>query len=75
LPACWQAADPTTTAHAAPSSPGADCAFLADWRQYDGYFYLFYAGSDDGDSFQLRGHGKIGVARSRDLVEWRAPPK
>jgi hypothetical protein len=53
----------------------ANSAFLADWRQHDGYFYLFYAGSDDGDSFQLRGHGKIGVARSRDLVEWRVPPQ
>jgi hypothetical protein len=49
----------------------ANAAFLADWREYNGYFYLFYAGSADGDRFERRGHGKIGVARSRDLVEWR----
>lgn len=49
----------------------ANSAFLADWREHDGYFYLFYAGSLEGDRFELRGHGKIGVARSRDLVEWR----
>jgi hypothetical protein len=49
----------------------ANSAYLADWRRYDGHFYLFYAGANDGDSFDLRGHGKIGVARSRDLIEWR----
>jgi hypothetical protein len=48
----------------------ANSGYLTDWRRYDGYFYLFYAGSDDGDRFDLRGHGKIGVARSRDLREW-----
>ena len=53
----------------------ANSAYLADWRAYDGYFYLFYAGSTDGDRFDLRGHGTIGVARSRDLVEWRVPPE
>lgn len=51
----------------------ANAAFLADWRTYDGFFYLFYAGAADGDQFDLRGHGKIGVARSRDLVHWRVP--
>jgi hypothetical protein len=50
----------------------ANSGYLVDWREYDGYFYLFYAGSDDGDRFELRGHGKIGVARSRDLIHWRA---
>jgi hypothetical protein len=30
-----------------------------------------YAGSDDGDSFDLRGHGRVGLAR--DLVHWRLP--
>lgn len=33
---------------------------------------LFYAGSDDSESFGRRGHGKIRVSRSRDLVTWRA---
>jgi hypothetical protein len=51
----------------------ANAAFLADWRAYDGFFYLFYAGAVDGLSFELRGHGKIGVARARDLIHWRLP--
>jgi len=49
----------------------ANCGFLCDWREYDGYFYLFYAGANDSVSFQGRGHGKIGVARSRDLITWK----
>jgi hypothetical protein len=49
--------------------------FLCDWREYDGYFYLFYAGADDSDSFAGRGHGKIGVIRSRDLITWELPGK
>jgi hypothetical protein len=44
---------------------------LADWRAHDGFFYLSYAGSLDGERFDFRGHGKIGLARSRDLVHWR----
>ncbi|GIW40929.1 MAG: hypothetical protein KatS3mg076_1506 [Candidatus Binatia bacterium] len=51
----------------------ANSAYLADWRRYDGHFYLFYAGSSDGKSFELRGHGKIGMARSRDLEHWEVP--
>jgi hypothetical protein len=51
----------------------ANTGYLVDWRAYDGFFYLSYAGSDDGDAFELRGHGKIGLARSRDLVHWRLP--
>jgi hypothetical protein len=51
----------------------ANSASLSDWRSLDGYFYLFYAGSDDIDSFGGRSHGKIGVMRSRDLVNWRVP--
>jgi hypothetical protein len=56
-------------------NPGmhANSAYLADWRRFDGFFYLFYAGSEDGLVFENRGHGKIGVARSRDLVHWRLP--
>jgi hypothetical protein len=48
----------------------ANSAFLCDWRQHDGWFYLFYAGSTDDQRFAKRGHGKIGVARSRDLATW-----
>lgn len=51
----------------------ANSGFLADWREHDGHFYLFYAGSADHERFGGRGHGKIGVVRSRDLVHW-APP-
>jgi len=51
----------------------ANSACLCDWRERDGYFYLFYAGANDSESFAGRGHGKIGVARSRDLVLWRLP--
>jgi len=51
----------------------ANTGFLDDWRGGDGFFYLSYAGSLDSDSFQGRGHGKIGLARSRDLVHWRLP--
>lgn len=51
----------------------ANSGHLADWREHDGFFYLSYSGSDDGDSFELRGHGKLGLARSRDLIHWRTP--
>jgi hypothetical protein len=57
----------------------ANSAFLADWRAYDGFFYLFYAGATrdqtdpTGLGFEFRGHGKIGVVRSRDLIHWRLP--
>jgi len=51
----------------------ANSAFLCDWRAYDGYFYLFYAGCPDPKDFQGRGHGQIGVVRSRDLQHWRLP--
>lgn len=50
----------------------ANSAYLCDWRDHDGHFYLFYAGTnqptDDG-----RGHGRIGVVRSHDLVNWKLP--
>ena len=50
----------------------ANTAFLLDLRADDGWFYLFYSGADRLDP-DLRGHGKIGVARSRDLVNWYVP--
>jgi len=49
----------------------ANTGFINDWRHHDGFFYLTYSGSLDAESFERRGHGKIGVARSRDLVHWR----
>jgi hypothetical protein len=55
------------------SAMHANGAFLADWRPHDGYFYLFYAGAADHESFNRRGHCKIGVARSRDLLSWVVP--
>ena len=51
----------------------ANAGYLADWREHDGHFYLFYAGANDHESFERRGHGKIGVVRSRDLVHWKLP--
>lgn len=51
----------------------ANSAYLCDWREYDGYFYLFYAGTNDWLKFEERGHCKIGVARSKDLVQWHLP--
>ncbi len=50
----------------------ANSAYLCDWRAYDGYFYLFYAGTDQ-ETEDGRGHGKIGVVRSVDLVNWKLP--
>lgn len=51
----------------------ANSAFLCDWRRHDGYLYLFYAGANDRKSFEDRGHAKLGVVRSKDLVHWAAP--
>lgn len=51
----------------------ANTGFLADWRAHDGFFYLSYSGSLDHETFAGRGHGKIGLARSRDLMHWRLP--
>jgi len=50
----------------------ANTAFLLDLRDHDTWFYIFYSGADRLDP-DLRGHGKIGVARSRDLVHWYIP--
>lgn len=51
----------------------ANAAFLCDAREVDGFFYLFYAGSNETDRFEGRGHAKIGVARSSDLTTWDVP--
>ncbi len=52
----------------------ANAAFLADWRRYDGHFYLLYAGRTEGRSHLRRGDNRLGLARSRDLVNWTVPP-
>ncbi len=52
----------------------ANSAYLCDARRADGYWYLFYAGSEELTSFEGRGHAKIGIARSRDLRSWTVPP-
>lgn len=56
-------------------APGevANAAFLCDARSFDGHWYLFYAGSTELDRFGGRGHAKIGVARSVDLIHWDVP--
>jgi hypothetical protein len=53
----------------------ANSAYLCDARRLDGYWYLFYAGSTELQTFDGRGHAKIGVARSKDLERWKVPPK
>ena len=52
----------------------ANAAHLQDWRKYDGYFYLLYAGNTENESFWTRGHNKLGLARSKDLINWEVPP-
>ncbi len=51
----------------------ANSAFLCDWREHDGWFYLFFAGANDDTTNRGRGHGKIGMARSRNLMKWYLP--
>lgn len=51
----------------------ANAGFVADWTQYDGYFYLLYAGSTERNDFAGRGHNRLGLARSKDLVTWETP--
>jgi len=52
----------------------ANAAFLADWREIDGYYYLIYAGRSEDISHNGRGDNKIGIARSKDLLKWESPP-
>lgn len=51
----------------------ANTAYLCDWREYDGWFYLFFSGANDSELCRRRGHCKIGVTRSRDLKKWYLP--
>lgn len=52
----------------------ANAPFLVDWRDRDGYFYLLYAGSTEGNTHAGRGDNKLGLARSHNLVSWEVPP-
>jgi len=52
------------------SKGSSNAAAFNDWRKYDGYYYLFYAGENETTTFHGRGHEKIGVSRSKDLVNW-----
>lgn len=51
----------------------ANSGHLKDWRGHDGYFYLLYAGTTEGNSYLGRGDNKLGLARSKDLVNWEVP--
>lgn len=47
--------------------------FIADWRAYDGYFTMIYAGRTQGVSHKRRGDNRLGLARSLDLIHWQVP--
>jgi hypothetical protein len=51
----------------------ANAAAIYDWRHYDGYYYLVYAGRTEGETYARRGWNQIGLARSKDLVHWSVP--
>jgi hypothetical protein len=51
----------------------ANAAALYDWRKYDGYFYLIYAGRTEREKFLHRGWNRLGLARSKDLIHWTTP--
>ncbi len=51
----------------------ANAAALYDWRKHDGYYYLIYAGRNEGQTYARRGWNQIGLARSKDLVHWSVP--
>lgn len=51
----------------------ANAAALYDWRKYDGYYYLIYAGRNDGVTYARRGWNRLALARSKDLVHWSIP--
>jgi hypothetical protein len=51
----------------------ANAAAVYDWRKYDGYYYLIYAGRNDGQTYARRGWNRLALARSKDLVHWSVP--
>jgi hypothetical protein len=48
-------------------------AYLCDASAVDGYFYLFYVGTNELRTYGGWGHTKLGVARSTDLINWEVP--
>ncbi len=48
----------------------ADAAALYNWRKEDGYFYLIYAGRNEGKSYLHRGWNRLALSRSKDLIHW-----
>jgi len=50
----------------------ANCAFLADFRAEDGFFYLLYSGRNKGFGHQGDKYFKLALARSKDLKTWKA---
>jgi hypothetical protein len=47
-----------------------DAAAVYDWRRYDGFFYLIYAGRNEQSTYLHRGWNRLGLARSKDLRHW-----
>lgn len=52
----------------------ANASFLCNATSTDGYYYVLYAGSNELSQFGGWGHAEIGIARSRNLVDWEVPP-
>jgi predicted GH43/DUF377 family glycosyl hydrolase len=50
-----------------------NAGFIADWTEYDGWYYMIYAGRTQGNTHARRGDNRLGLARSRDLVNWEKP--
>ena len=53
----------------------ANCAFLADFRSTDGYFYLLYSGRNKGFGHEGDYDFSLAIARSKDLAKWQPPRK
>ncbi len=53
------------------SAERANAAYLLDARKSDGVFYLLYAGTVDQSLHAKRGDCRLGIAWSKDLVEWQ----
>lgn len=51
----------------------ANAAAIYDWRKYDGYYYLIYAGRNEGQTYAKRGWNQVALARSKDLIHWSVP--
>jgi hypothetical protein len=51
----------------------APAAAVYDWRKYDGYYYVIYAGRNEGQTYAKRGWNQIALARSKDLIHWSVP--